>query len=193
MARFALASNSDWELTHDDQDIRGWEARDGENKYLGHVAQMVVNTETEHVDVIRLDTGRECAVPDVYIGEDIVYCDVKVLSQLPVAAKAHNGDWRIARRLLAPDAAFAGYEPIFRVHYRNALATTGWVYEFYLPGYRFGYQLASKAENAGKTFEQVEPGAREAFIRLHGSDEYSAHREAIRYGYDHHREQLSAA
>ena len=190
MARFPLASNSDWELTNDGQDIRGWEARDGDNNRLGEVTHMLMNTETEMVDVIRLDTGRELATTDVHIGKDIVYCDVEDVGKLPAVVKEHDGYGRIARRVVLHDPAFTGYEPVFRSHYGNTYATTGWVYEFYLPGYRFGYALASERANAGKTSEQVEPRAREDFISRHGGTEYSGHREAIRYGYEYHREQL---
>jgi hypothetical protein len=193
MTQFPLASNSDWELTNDEQDIRGWEVRDGDNKRLGKVTQMLMNTETEMVDIIRLDTGREIAAADVHIGKDVVYCDVKDVSKLLAVVsvvKMHDGYWRITRRVILHDPAFTGYERAFRSHYNNNFATTGWVYEFYLPGYRFGYTLASEAANASKTYEQVEPHAKADFISRHGDIEYSGHREAIRYGYEYHREKL---
>lgn len=193
MARFPLASNSDWELTNDDQDIRGWEARDGDNTRLGEVTQMLMNTETERVDVIRLDTGREFATADVHIGKHIVYCGVGDVGKLPAVVKAHEGYGRIARRVVQQDTAFAGYEPALRVHYGNTFASTGWVYDFYLPGYRLGYTLASEGANAGKTYDQVESRAREAFTSRHGGAEYNGQREAIRYGYEYHREQVLEA
>lgn len=190
MARFPLASNSDWELTDDEKDICGWEVRDSDNNRLGEVAQMLMNTETEKVEVLRLDTGRELATANVYIGKDIVYCDVEDVGKLPVVVTELDSYGHIARRFVQPDPAFTSSEPAFRSHYGNTLATTGWVYEFYLPGYRLGYTLASNGANAGKTYEQVEPRAREDFISRHGRTEYSGHREAICYGYEYRRKQL---
>jgi len=190
MARYPLASNSNWELTNDDQDIRGWEARDADNNYLGEVTHMLMNTETEMVDVICLDTGREFETADVHIGKDIVYCEVDDAGKPPGLVKVLDAFGRIARRMVADDPAFIGQEADYRSHYGKTLATYGWVYEFYQPGYRYGYTLASRGANAARTYEQVEPVAMKDFISRHGGAEYSTHREAIRYGYEHQREQL---
>lgn len=193
MARFPLSSNSDWELTQPDQDIRGWEARDGDNHRLGEVTHMLVNTDTELVDVIRLDTGDEFAAEDVLIGDHVIYCGVEDARELPTAVQVQGGYGRVARRVVVHDTTFEGYDPIFRAHYRSSLAATGWVYEFFLPGYRFGYTLAAEGTSTDRTYEHVEPGAKEVFINRHGGTDYSRHRAAIRVGYEHHREQLARA
>ena len=44
--------------------------------------------------------------------------------------------------------------------------------------------------SAAKTFEQVEPRAREAFVGRHGDNNYTNHSEAIRHGYEYHRQWL---
>jgi hypothetical protein len=190
MALFPLASNSEWELTNANQDIRGWEARDRDNNRLGEVTQMLMNTETERVEVVRLDTGREFATADIHIGKDVVYCDVEGVGKLPTVPKVPDGYARITRRAVPLDPVFTGYDPDFRSHSVATFARSGWAHEFYLPGYRFGYTLASLAANADKTYEQVEARAREDFASRHGGTDYSDHREAIRYGYEHHRQQI---
>ena len=190
MAHFPLSSNSDWELKNADQDIRGWEVRDSGDNRLGAVTHMLMNTETEMVDFIRLDTGRELATVDVHIGEDIVYYDFQDVGKLPAGVIVHDGHGQLARRSVLHDPVFATYDDVLRSHHGRAFGEIGWPYEFYLPGYRFGYTLASEETNADKTYEQIEPLAKEAFVSRHGGSEYSDHREAIRHGYEYHRKQI---
>ena len=125
-----------------------------------------------------------------HIGDGIIYCGVEDVSKLPAVAKPHDGHGQIARRRVPHDPLFADYDAAFRSHHGSTFATTVWGYEFYLPGYRFGYTLAAEEPNAARTFEQVEPRAREAFVGRHGDNDYTNHREAIRHGYEYHRQQL---
>lgn len=185
MAHFPLASNSDWELTNDDQDIRGWEARDGANNLLGQVASLLMNPKTERVEVVRLDTGREIAVADVRIADSVVYCDID--EARPPAATEPASFGRLTRRAVPNEPSFVLYQRIFRDHYASHFIATGWVYEFYAPGYRFGHGLAFDPSNAQKSYDQIEPKAREDFVARFGADEYQTHREAIRYGYEQTR------
>jgi hypothetical protein len=75
MERLSLNRTDDYELVHDDQDIRGWEMRDATGQPVGRVEDLFVNTDTEYVDVIRLKNGMEVPARDVYIGDDAVYLE----------------------------------------------------------------------------------------------------------------------
>lgn len=65
MARAPLAELDDYQLVHENQDVRGWPVEDEAGRALGKVAEMIVDTEEERVTLLRLDTGRELPVADV--------------------------------------------------------------------------------------------------------------------------------
>jgi uncharacterized protein (TIGR02271 family) len=66
-------SDSDRELEDQEQDIRGWEAQDEAGNSVGKVSELLLNTDTELVDAIVLDNGREYPIDEVQIGEGVVY------------------------------------------------------------------------------------------------------------------------
>lgn len=73
MARMPLSDNSDWELVHSDQDIRGWAVQDHAGNRIGKVRELIANTETERIDTVVLDDGREFSASEIELGDDVVY------------------------------------------------------------------------------------------------------------------------
>lgn len=80
MARAPLSELDDYQLVHENQDVRGWQVEDEAGRALGKVAEMIVDTEEERVTLLRLDTGRELPVADVTL------LDHRVLLGRPAAA-----------------------------------------------------------------------------------------------------------
>lgn len=72
MARAPLSRLDDWELVDDDQDIRGWPVQDRDGNRLGTVRELIVDTDTEQVEVIVLDNGAEYPNDDVELGRGVV-------------------------------------------------------------------------------------------------------------------------
>ncbi len=72
MTRAPLSQLDDWQLVHDDQDIRGWPVQDAAGHRLGTVQELLVNTDTAYVDAIVLDTGAEYPASAIQIGEGLV-------------------------------------------------------------------------------------------------------------------------
>ncbi|MFO0576050.1 MAG: PRC and DUF2382 domain-containing protein [Polyangia bacterium] len=72
MARAPLSQQSDYELVNKDQDLRGWQVLDENGATLGGVADLIVDTEAERVELLLLSTGREISIHDVTLGDHLV-------------------------------------------------------------------------------------------------------------------------
>lgn len=75
MAKHAPLSQlrDDWELVHPEQDIRGWPVHDASGDTIGRVDELLVSTDTELVELIRLEDGEEYPAKDIEIGDGVVY------------------------------------------------------------------------------------------------------------------------
>ncbi len=73
MARAPLSQLDDWELVHEDQDIRGWPLEDRDGNYIGTVQELIVDTDTEFVETIVLDNGEQYPNDDIELGDGVVY------------------------------------------------------------------------------------------------------------------------
>jgi uncharacterized protein (TIGR02271 family) len=72
MARTPLSQLDDWELVNEDQDLRGMPVQDQEGNRIGTVKEMIVDTDTEYVDMIVLDDGSEYPAGDVEARQGVV-------------------------------------------------------------------------------------------------------------------------
>lgn len=69
MATERLSEQSEYELVNKEQDVRGWRVLDADGAVLGVVTELLIDTDAEHVSLLRLDTGRDVAARDVTIGD----------------------------------------------------------------------------------------------------------------------------
>ena len=72
-ARHIKLADSDRELEDGEPDIRGWPVEDGAGNRAGTVDDLLLNTETELVDAIALDSGEKYPIDEVEIGDKSVY------------------------------------------------------------------------------------------------------------------------
>jgi len=56
--------------------------------------------------------------------------------------------------------SFEAYNPGFRNHYGTTYSGSGYSYDYYLPAYRFGYDLRTGGQYLNHRWEDVEPDAR---------------------------------
>jgi uncharacterized protein (TIGR02271 family) len=70
--RIPLSSAPDWELVERDQDIRGWRVESSSGEQLGHVSELLIDTELEHIDELILDTGTRLYPEDVTLANGVV-------------------------------------------------------------------------------------------------------------------------
>lgn len=73
MGRFALSQSDEWQLEHEDQDIRGWPVRDAAGSDLGTVTDLIAHTDSERVESLVLDSGDEYPARDVELRDGVVY------------------------------------------------------------------------------------------------------------------------
>ncbi len=69
----------------------------------------------------------------------------------------------------------------FRDHYRTTFARSGHDYNYYLPAYRFGYNLATDDRYADKDWTAIEPELRR-FWEDYTPGSWDTFKEAIRFG-----------
>lgn len=70
MARAPLSELDDWQLTDDDQDIRGCDVVDASGAVVGTVSELIADTEAERIVALLLTTGAEIPASSIDIGDD---------------------------------------------------------------------------------------------------------------------------
>ncbi len=73
MTRAPLSQLDDWVLEDKSQDLRGQTLMDASGDSIGTIEEMIVNTDTEYIDSVVLDTGAEIPVSDLNITDQGVY------------------------------------------------------------------------------------------------------------------------
>lgn len=105
MGLFSLSETDDWQLEHDNQDIRGWTVQDSTGNEVGRVSELIASTENERVESIRLDTGEEFPARSIELHDGVVYVEGRATpaasegsgtGQEPVIRKYDNT--RVSRR-----------------------------------------------------------------------------------------------
>jgi hypothetical protein len=66
--RTRLQDLNGWKLHNADQDIQGWPLKDDAGRQLGTIGEMIVDTDTRHVETVVLKTGAELPVSALEIG-----------------------------------------------------------------------------------------------------------------------------
>lgn len=75
MAHIRLRDTDEYELRHEEQDVRGWVVRDATGKSIGRVEDMIVDTDEERVASLVLNDGTSIPASDIFIGENAVYLE----------------------------------------------------------------------------------------------------------------------
>lgn len=57
--------------------------------------------------------------------------------------------------------------PVYRNHYATYLADSGYPFDYYVPGYQYGYGLASDARYKNRSWDQVEPAIQQDWEYQH--------------------------
>jgi uncharacterized protein (TIGR02271 family) len=78
---------------------------------------------------------------------------------------------------------WATYEPEFRTHATTAFASRGHPYEYWVPAYQYGYELAHDPRYHGRDWAAVEAESRREWEQRHRGT-WEEFKEAIRYGWD---------
>jgi sporulation protein YlmC with PRC-barrel domain len=186
-----LSQNNDWSLVNESQDIRNWKVYDAAGESVGHVSDMVINTNTEEVEEIILNDGTRYPTQDIRIGDGTVYIENYFVSGSPTDKTVTSKYERLQpirmRRQPATTEVFdetTGY----RDHYVATYEDSGMTYEEMEPAYSFGAEMARESKYAGRGYTDVERDLRSMyesrFSDRSASRPYTDVDQAIRYGFE---------
>lgn len=177
MSRLSFSDTGDWQLVHDNQDIRGYAVVDSAGQTVGTIASMIVDTEAGLVSTLVLGDGTEVPTADVTIGENVVYLGAVTPA---VTTAAYDRGHVVRREHVANDdfdTDFDGFADDFRAHHAATSGAQGRDYD--AEAYRYGYASAHAEPNRNRAYADAEPDLQTGYPR-----DFDADREAVRYGYD---------
>ena len=201
MSHIELSNSDDWKLRFGDQDVRGYEALDEDGEPIGTVSDMIVDTDEERVDTIRLDDGTEYPARDISIGDGVVYVTgkypantkgVRKYSDFEDSGRVHRSDIAIL--------AFEDAEPDYRSHYESNYGTTDYDYDYYRPAYEYGHTVAGESDYRDRDYATAENDLQTGYRRRYGHSmadaDFGNHWEtvkgAVRHSYSNARTGASA-
>ena len=198
MARFKLSHDDDWQLVHADQDIRGWPVKNATGARLGTVDELIADTDSELVEGIVLDDGRELPARDVVLEDGAVLVAGTAggdgAAATPAAtptAKTYETA-RVHRRPVAAGTAasalvYDDHRDAFRSHCRTTYGPDGDRFETYEPAYRFGFTSGAHSDYRDRDYADVETDLRRRFEDRHGEGTFKTMSHAVKYGFNHAR------
>lgn len=192
MGHVPLSKTDDWKLEHKDQDVRGWEVRDANDRKIGKVDDMMVNTDTQYVDQIRLEDGTTYPARDIHIGDRVVYVEGVAAGAEGVqpVVKMYDDYGRVQRSesaAAAGTAATADYDDAYREHYNTTYGDLGHDYDVYEPAYRHGHESALDKRYEGRAYEDVETDLNRSYTERYPESRYDQVKDAVRHGYERAR------
>lgn len=72
MSEAYYSQQEEFTVVHNRQDVRNWPIFGANGLPLGHIKDMIFNTESERVDFLEIDNGSKVQIEDVEILEDRV-------------------------------------------------------------------------------------------------------------------------
>lgn len=212
MAFYPLSELEDWHLVHPDQDIRGWSVQNASGAEIGRVEELLVNTDSELVESIRLDNGEEFSAADIEIGDGIVHArgeaSLTEATTEPVVRTYSNT--RVRQRDIDDTGATAGmtdtgvplttatsgmplmpagydaYAGDFKSHFNTEYGNENWM--DYEPAYIYGYTAGSSGKYTGRDYAAIEPDLRTEYEREHGIGTWDRVKGAVRHAFHRGRD-----
>ena len=159
MAITPLSEESEYHVVHPNQDCRGWPLVDETGAVLGRVQELLIDTERDRVNALRLEDGSLVAVERVTLLDGTVVLEDALLPV--VAAPRRSARWSelpVQRR--GTFRTFASFDDELRRHHLAVAADSGHSYEAMLPAYRYGYELAGGERHRGRAWDTALPDVR---------------------------------
>jgi hypothetical protein len=183
MARVPLSNTGSWELSFDDQDVRGYKALDADGNHVGEVDRMIVNTDEKRVDAIVLEDGTEYPARDISIGDGVVYLTSTVPDHVDESVTVYDDYGHVVEREDVDAVSHDEYDEDFRTHYETAYAATGHGYDAYEPAYRYGYETAHHDDYRDRPYAEAEADLERGYKPQKPHNGFGDVRDAVRYGY----------
>lgn len=215
MAYTELSNLRDWHLVHPEQDIRGWTVQDTAGVIIGRVDDLLVDTDSELVERIRLDNGEEFPARDIEIGDKVIHvrgADVLTDETTEPVVRTYR-ETRVRRTAGTTAGAAAGmsaagtpltsatsgtpltstreydtYATEFRRHYDTTYGSSGQGFNLYEPAYRFGFDAGTSDTFRGRSYGEIEPELRTEYESTHGAGSWDRIRGAVKHAFQQGRE-----
>jgi len=78
---------------------------------------------------------------------------------------------------------WSAYDNAFRTHYDQYYGTTGRNYDYYQPGYRYGYEMANDTRYSGRDWSLIEADVRRDWEAT-GRGAWEEFKDSIRHGWN---------
>jgi uncharacterized protein (TIGR02271 family) len=79
---------------------------------------------------------------------------------------------------------YAFYNDDFQRHYNQAFANRGHQFNYYEPGYRYGYDLAATDRYRNRSWDEIAPEIRMDWERQHPQSAWDDFKDAVRHGWE---------
>ena len=183
MSRIILSNTGNWQLTYDEQDVRGYRALDKDGTPVGTVDAMVVDTEQERVSAILLEDGTEYPASEISIGDGVVYLTtLDAESEAAGAVTVYDDYGHVVERETIADGDLEAHADAFRTHAASAYGADA-RYDDYAPAYEYGFEAAHEDDFRDQPYVDAEGDLRSGFAERHADRDYDRDMSAIRYGY----------
>ena len=192
MARFSINKSDDWHVQNNGQDIRGWPAYDAAGAEIGHVSDLVADTESEVVETVVLNTGSEYPARDVELSDGAVYVEgfPEESAEAEPVVKVYDKA-EIQERKPGSATGFDEYEPAFREHYETTGGKKEQEYSHYHPAYRVGYDFGMLDDYRGKSWDEAESDIRRHYEETYGEGTWDEVKGAARHAFEHAQKKSS--
>jgi hypothetical protein len=86
---------------------------------------------------------------------------------------------------------FTTYDETFRRHYQTNLAGTGYSYDYYLPGYQYGYDIARDPRYRGREWEEIEMDVRRDWETRGAPGAWEEFKMSVRHAWEELKDAVS--
>jgi hypothetical protein len=83
-----------------------------------------------------------------------------------------------------PVGATTDHDAAFREHWTSNYGDAGGHYDEYAPAYRYGSTLAGNERYSGRSWEEIEPQARQDWEKRYPGNAWERFKESVRYGWE---------
>ena len=184
MARFSINQSDDWHVVYGNQDVRGWPVQDAAGETVGHVSDLIADTDSKLVETVELDNGTEYPARDVELGDGVVFLEgvpEEAAGSEPVV-KIYD-EAAVRRREEGGATGFAKYEPGFREHYSTTYGETEKEYGHFHPAYRLGYDYGMLDGYRDREWNAVESEIQSDYEDRYGKGTWGDVSEAARHAF----------
>ena len=148
-------------------DIRNWRVLDQDGNEVGFVQTIVVDRQNNAFEAVLTGANDRFGAKDIEIDEGFV--------RVTHALRRRTDDVR------GRDEPGRDFEESFRRHFEANYAGEEW--DNFLPAYRFGREMASDADFAGRSFRRAEEDLRARYVSKRARSPFESVRAAVQYGY----------